>query len=165
MHAYMVLGCAPQTSCLVIGRKDFNEHLGSLADVMSADLRRRILNSVSTLSVMSRMERRTAFSLVHSRLFTAGQTILAQGATLSALYVVQDGTVDAMQGGRRSAVFSAGDHWGDSALQFDMVNDATYTARTTVTVLILERSALEAKLGPFAVRSGAWHWLAHRSTP
>mgnify|MGYP000085159201 CR=1 FL=1 len=83
MVCFLVCACGcrrdscQQTSCLVIGRKDFREHLGSLADVMNADLRARILKSVSSgqLSVLTRRERRTAFSLVQSHVYKEGQVI------------------------------------------------------------------------------------------
>jgi len=71
---------------------------------------------------------------------------------LGAMYIVQDGVVDAMHGTRRFASFTSGDHWGDAALQLEIASDATYKARTTATVLTLSRADLEAKLGPFAVR-------------
>lgn len=71
---------------------------------------------------------------------------------MNSLYVVQDGTVDATQGGRRTAAYTAGDHWGDAALQLDVISDATFTARSTTTLLLLGRMALEERLGPFSVR-------------
>ena len=127
--------CTALTSveCLVLNRKDFQETLGDLKEVMDQNLKRRILNSVNLFKNLGRKQKKRIKDLFKVKTFRKGDNICENGDKADEFYVIGDGKVDIVIDDKVVNSLAQSETFGESAVQSKSeqgTRNATVTAVT-----------------------------------
>jgi cAMP-dependent protein kinase regulator len=119
-------------------------------DGITAGVRRQYLSSVPAIHGLSRGEVDAIMADVDVRDYAPGDVIARQGEAGAGLYIVASGRADCTHVGVDGAVktYQAGEFFGERALLLDgpeAPRDATVTAATSVTVLVLAKAAYQVR--------------------
>eukprot|EP00943_MAST-04B_sp_MAST-4B-sp1_P006712 g6712.t1 len=119
--------------CLVLNRKDFQETLGNLKDVMDENLKRRILNSVELFKNLGRKQKQRIKAVFKSKKFKKGEEICKKGDLANEIFIIGDGKVDIIVDGKPVNTLSQSQFFGESAIKSTNEQgkrNATVTATT-----------------------------------
>ena len=117
----------------MLNRKDFQETLGDLKEVMDQNLKRRILNSVNLFKNLGRKQKKRIKDLFKVKTFRKGQNICENGDKADEFYVIGDGKVDIVIDDKVVNSLSQSETFGESAVQSKSeqgTRNATVTAVT-----------------------------------
>ena len=115
-----------------MNRKDFQETLGDLKEVMDQNLKRRILNSVNLFRTWGE-SRRNGLKICLNSTFRKGDNICENGDKADEFYVIGDGKVDIVIDDKVVNSLAQGETFGESAVQSKSeqgTRNATVTAVT-----------------------------------
>lgn len=112
-----------------------------LAAALRSIYRRRLIEStlghIPLFARLSPFERARLAALLRPRHYARGTTIIREGETGKALYLVEEGQVTVEQGGQTIAYLDEGDFFGEMALLARSQHNADVRALTPVEVLTL----------------------------
>jgi len=170
-----------ETTCylLQVPRERLREILPSAPEIAFAlrtIYRRRLVEStlgqVPLFSRLSPMERAWLASLLQPKHFARGATIIREGETGRALYLIEEGQAVVEQGGQTIAHLDEGNFFGEMALLDQNPHNADVRALTPVEVLMLpaaefnrllqQQPELRAQLHDVADRRRADNAAIHR---
>lgn len=100
---------------------------------------------------------RSLLQVVRERHAQPGEVIVKEGTTGHAFYVIRNGVVAVVRGGRTVKRYTAGDYFGEAALLLDRPRGADVIAETAVDLLAIERDDFLA-----LVRKSELHERLHR---
>jgi CRP-like cAMP-binding protein len=98
-----------------------------------------VLSSVDLFAPLPVTTLEKLASRLHPAVAGAGTTIVKQGDHGDRFYLVEKGEVDVVHDGRPVATLQPGQFFGEIALLQDVPRVASVTARTDVSLLVLER--------------------------
>lgn len=100
---------------------------------------------------------RSLLQVVRERRAQPGEVIVKEGTLGHAFYVIRNGVVAVVRGGRTVKRYTAGDYFGEAALLLDRPRGADVVAETAVDLLVIERDDFLA-----LVRKSELHERLHR---
>jgi len=108
---------------------------------------RIFIEDVKFFNAMTSDQKDAAASVLISQKFTKGQTIVNEGDPASSFYIIKEGTVQILKGGKELRKMGGGDSFGEQALYYNTVRGATVKALDNVKCLALGRDTLTKVLG------------------
>ena len=87
---------------------------------------------------MTSNQKDAAASVLISQKFAKGQTIVNEGDPASSFYIIKEGTVQILKGGKELRKMVKGDSFGEQALYYNTVRGATVKALDNVILLRFE---------------------------
>ena len=132
---------------LVLEREDFEELLGSLQNVLSAQMRTRILRSVPLLAKVSEPDLDKIARAMRVQQFDSGDFIISEGEEGSRFYIINEGHAEARVKGNAVGTLSHLDFFGERALLKHEKRTADIVATSAVETLVLEQDAFQALRG------------------
>lgn len=100
---------------------------------------------------------RALLQVVREKRAQPGEVIVKEGTLGNAFYVIRNGVVAVVRGGRTVKRYTAGDYFGEAALLLDRPRGADVVAETQVELLLIERDEFLA-----LVRKSELHERLHR---
>jgi CRP-like cAMP-binding protein len=82
-----------QTTCLALDRESFNSHLGSLEDLMSTNMRERVLNCMPLFMDLSSLEKHLLAGSFSTETFQHGDSIVKENEIGNKFFIVVEGTL------------------------------------------------------------------------
>jgi CRP-like cAMP-binding protein/RsiW-degrading membrane proteinase PrsW (M82 family) len=119
----------------------FADHVRHHIDVLSLD---SFLRKASPFAHLTKDTMRRLAGQLQVRRVAKGETIIHEGETGDFFYLVREGRVEVLKGGRRVQVLASGDIFGEVALLAAVRRTATVRALTETELLTLTRSDFEA---------------------
>jgi CRP-like cAMP-binding protein/RsiW-degrading membrane proteinase PrsW (M82 family) len=119
----------------------FADHVRHHIDVLSLD---SFLRKASPFAHLTTDTVRRLAGQLQVRRVAKGETIIHEGETGDLFYLVREGRVEVLKGGRRVQVLASGDFFGEVALLAAVRRTATVRALTETELLTLTRSDFEA---------------------
>jgi CRP-like cAMP-binding protein/tRNA A-37 threonylcarbamoyl transferase component Bud32 len=138
-HAHVYARGPVQT--LVLERDDFEELLGSLQNVLSAQMRTRILRSVPLLTKVSEPDLDKIARAMRVQQFDEGDFVIREGEEGSRFYIINEGHAEARVGGKKVGTLSHLDFFGERSLMKQEKRMADIVATSAVECLVLEQDA------------------------
>jgi cGMP-dependent protein kinase len=92
----------------------------------------RIFCLFDVLDTMTNDQKDAVASVLISQKFSKGQTIVNEGDPASSFYIIKEGTVQVMKGGKEIRKMLKGDSFGEQALYYNTVRQATVRALDNV---------------------------------
>ena len=126
---------------LVLEREDFEDLLGSLQNVLSAQMRTRILRSVPLLSKVAEPDLDKIARAMRVQQFDTGDFIIREGEEGSRFYIINEGHAEARVGGKKVGELSHLNFFGERSLMKQEKRMADIVATTAVETLVLEQDA------------------------
>lgn len=111
-----------------------------------AGAKRSLLRRVPVLDMLTEERLDELVDVVVERAFGVGETVCLQGATAHEVYLVLEGEVDVVTGGRTTATLGPGSVVGEVALLVNEPRMSTVVARTAATLLVLDEAAFATLL-------------------
>jgi len=108
---------------------------------------RKFIDAVKFFHTMTSNQKDAAASVLISQKFAKGQTIVNEGDPASSFYIIKEGTVQILKGGKELRKMVKGDSFGEQALYYNTVRGATVKALDNVKCLALGRDTLTKVLG------------------
>ena len=123
------------------------ELAGALRTIYRRRLIERTLGQVPLFSQLSPLERARLAVLLRPEHYNRGSTIIREGESGEALYLIEEGQVVVVQGSQTIAHLDEGDFFGEMALLDQLPHNADVRALTPVEVLALPAEDLSTLLG------------------
>jgi CRP/FNR family transcriptional regulator, cyclic AMP receptor protein len=92
-----------------------------------------LLRSVPLFSDLDRKELERVAASMKERLFSAGETVTAEGSTGVGFFIIESGDAKVTIGGEERRRLGPGDYFGEVALLNESARTATITAETDLT--------------------------------
>ena len=140
------------TTCLVLGRSDFDSMLGSLKSVMDKNLGLRVLQTVDIFKTLNETTRNTVVDAFIERVFNKGENVVVEGEPGDSFFVVREGTADVsvQKNGKKEVLgaLSEGKFFGEGSLLSGAARSATVTATSkSLRVFELKKREFDRHLG------------------
>ena len=138
------------TTCLALGRKEFEEILGPLNDALKHQVGLRILQTLDIFPKnMAASVRDNICEAFQERDFKRGDTIIKQGEEGSSFFVVREGQTKVSQDGQVVGAHKSGDFFGEASLLRSEPRSATVVATSEkVSLFELGKNDFDRLLGP-----------------
>ena len=135
------------SKALVCTKEDFDEHLGSLAEIRNM-WRFEALSKVPLLTGLSQKQRLALCNAFEEQKFSAGEDVVSKGDPGDAFFVVEKGTCGVYADENKEVNrLGPASYFGERALLRNEPRAATVRAATEATLLRLGRSDFERLLG------------------
>jgi CRP-like cAMP-binding protein len=136
---------------LALGRKDFQDMLGSVKDALQKEAGYRVLKSCSLFpDYLSSSVRDNICEAFELREYTKGHVVVKANEMGDSMYVVGEGSADAIVDGNVVKTYNAGEYFGEICLTSkDTKRTATITVTSdTIKLYELGREPFNTHMGP-----------------
>lgn len=104
---------------------------------MARDGKIELLSNVRLFSALNKKELTLVGRNADQASVSGGTTVVTEGTPGHEFYLIMEGTAVVRRNGRKVATLGAGDYFGELALLDGGIRDATVTAETDLSVLVL----------------------------
>jgi len=149
-----VVATAPDTAMFMLKKRDFNDLLGDLGDLVKQNFNQKVLGSMEMFKVLSKTQQAMLVDSLEEERYKKDATIIKQDDLGTAFYIVVSGSVRVVrvdpETGRSSLIkdkLSAGAYFGEMALMQDAPRMANVIANEDAVVMSLEKSVFNEMIG------------------
>jgi len=149
-----VVATVPDTVMFTLKKRDFNNLLGDLGDLVKQNFNQKVLGSMEMFKVLSKTQQAMLVDSLEELRFKKDATIISQGDPGTALYIVVSGSVRVVkldaETQRTNLIkdkLSAGAYFGEMALMEDKPRMSNVIANEDVVLMSLERTVFNQLIG------------------
>ena len=138
----------PKETCFLWGlsRRDFRRTADEIGIKESVE-NRKVIENISYFDTMTQLQKDAIASVLLLQKFAPGENIVNEGDIAASFYIIKEGNVVIIKGEKELRKLKKGDSFGELALYYQTVRDATVRAIDWVHCLALGRDSLTNILG------------------
>lgn len=129
-----------------LDRKNFRRTVDEIGIKESAE-NRKVIETISFFETLTEMQKDAISTVMILQKFVPGENIVNEGDIAASFYIIKEGNVVIIKGDKEIRKLKKGDSFGELALYYQTVRDATVRAIDPVHCLALSRDALTNILG------------------
>lgn len=129
-----------------LDRKDFRRTADEIG-IKESQENRKVIDTISYFETMTEIQKDAIASVLLLQKFAPGENIVNEGDIAASFYIIKEGNVVIIKGEKEIRKLKKGDSFGELALYYKTVRDATVRAIDCVHCLALGRDALTNILG------------------
>ena len=129
-----------------LARQDFRRTADEIG-IKESNENRKVIDTIAFFETMTDMQKEAIASVLLLQKFAPGENIVNEGDIAASFYIIKEGNVVIIKGEKELRKLKKGDSFGELALYYNTVRDATVRAIDVVHCLALGRDALTNILG------------------